>query len=77
MVPGGLCRLVEVTHFRQRLRRCVVVGHALEQPPAELALRRLRHLCQLLAVAEDDEAADAALEVRLGVPGDHSAFFLN
>ena len=70
MLVAGLGRGVQVAHLRQRLGRRVVIGHALEQRTSEFAHRLLRHLRQFLAVAEHDEAANAALEIRLGVPGD-------
>src|SRR5438445_2179035 len=67
---AGLGRGVPVAHFRKRLVGRVVVRHRLEQWAAKLADRLWRHLGQFPAVAHHDEAADAALEVRLGPPGD-------
>src|SRR5207247_5640094 len=46
---------------------------SLEQRPAEPPDRLLRPLADLLAVAQDDELAHAALEIGLGVPAERDA----
>src|SRR5579864_7016299 len=45
-----LGRCVHITHLRQRLARCVVIRHGLEQRASEFAHRLLRHHRQFLSV---------------------------
>src|SRR5881409_452011 len=42
MVFSGFRRCVQVAHFRERLTRCVVIGHGLEQRATEFADRQIR-----------------------------------
>jgi len=43
-----------------------MIGHCLKQWPAEFAHRFLWHLGQFLAVAQDDETADASFRIGPG-----------
>ena len=68
---SGFGRGVHVRHPRHRLARRVVKGLGLKQRACSiLALRRLRHCGEFRAIAQNDELADAAFEVRVGAPGD-------
>src|SRR5882724_11851577 len=53
---AGLGRRVEVAHLRERLRRRVVIRHALIQRPAKSPDRILWDLRQLLPIAKQEEA---------------------
>ena len=70
MLFSGFGGGVPVAHFRQRLTRCVVIGHGLEQRATEFADRLLRHFRQFLSVTHHNELLDTAFEIGFGVPSD-------
>src|ERR1043166_4753153 len=61
---------VRKSHRRRREDRRVAAGQALKQRRAEFADGLLRKARELLAIALDDEAAEAAFEIGLRAPPD-------